>query len=117
MNSGRHILSQILDLVDRKTLSRLVERYDAEPRVRHFGWRALTGEGIAGPLVRRCHVFGEPPLGGSDSHREVCHVRAGPMVPPWTNSALNWRLFRSSQPRATLLVQSTTRRTIGSGAQ
>jgi Transposase DDE domain/Domain of unknown function (DUF4372) len=39
MNSGRHILSQILDLVDRKTLSRLVERYDAESHVRHFGCR------------------------------------------------------------------------------
>jgi len=39
MNSGRHILSQILDLVDRKTLSRLVKRYDAESRVRHFGCR------------------------------------------------------------------------------
>ncbi len=39
MNSGRHILSQILDLVDRKTLSRVVERYDAETRVRHFGCR------------------------------------------------------------------------------
>lgn len=39
MNSGRHILSQLLDLVDRKTLSRLVERYDAESRVRHFGCR------------------------------------------------------------------------------
>ncbi|MCX8496042.1 MAG: DUF4372 domain-containing protein [Akkermansiaceae bacterium] len=39
MNSGRHILIQILDLVDRKTLSRLVERYDAESRVRHFGCR------------------------------------------------------------------------------
>lgn len=39
MNSGRFILSQILDLVDRKMLSRLVERYDAESRVRHFGCR------------------------------------------------------------------------------
>ena len=39
MNSGRYVLSQILDLVDRKTLSRLVERYDAESRVRHFGCR------------------------------------------------------------------------------
>jgi Domain of unknown function (DUF4372) len=39
MNSGRYILSQLLDLVDRKTLSRLVERYDAESRVRHFGVR------------------------------------------------------------------------------
>ena len=39
MNSGRFILSQILDLVDRKMLSRLVEHYDAESRVRHFGCR------------------------------------------------------------------------------
>ena len=39
MNSGRHILTQILDLVDRKTLARLVERYDTESRVRHFGCR------------------------------------------------------------------------------
>jgi hypothetical protein len=39
MNSGRYILSQVLDLVDRKTLARLVERYAAESRVRHFGCR------------------------------------------------------------------------------
>ena len=39
MNSGRYALSQILDLVDRKTLSRLAERYNAESRVRHFGCR------------------------------------------------------------------------------
>ncbi len=39
MNTGRHILIQFLGLVDRKTLSRLVERYDAESRVRHFGCR------------------------------------------------------------------------------
>ena len=39
MNSGRFILSQVLDLVDRKMLFRLVERYDAESRVRHFGCR------------------------------------------------------------------------------
>jgi len=39
MNSGRYILSQVLDLVERKTLSRLVERYDAELRIRHFGCR------------------------------------------------------------------------------
>ena len=32
-------MSQLLDLVNRKTLSRLVERYDAESRVRHFGCR------------------------------------------------------------------------------
>jgi len=39
MNAGRHVISQVLDLVDRKTLSRLVARYHAESRVRHFGCR------------------------------------------------------------------------------
>ena len=39
MNTGRYILSQVLELVDRKTLSRLVERYDGESKVRHFGCR------------------------------------------------------------------------------
>jgi len=39
MNSGRYILSQVLDLVHRQTLDRLVERYKAESRVRHFGCR------------------------------------------------------------------------------
>ena len=39
MNSGRFVLSQLLDLVHRQTLDRLVERYDAEARVRHFGCR------------------------------------------------------------------------------
>ena len=39
MNSGRYILSQVLDLVHRQTLARLVGRYDAESRVRHFGCR------------------------------------------------------------------------------
>ena len=39
MNSGRYILSQILDLVDRKTLSRLVAHYNAESGVKHFGCR------------------------------------------------------------------------------
>src|ERR1017187_7629863 len=39
MNSGCYIFSQVLDRVDRKTLSRLVERCDAESRVRHFGCR------------------------------------------------------------------------------
>ena len=39
MNSGRFVLSQLLDLVHRQTLDRLVERYDAESRVRHFGCR------------------------------------------------------------------------------
>ena len=39
MNSGRYVLSQVLDLVDRKSLSRLAQRYDAESKVRHFGCR------------------------------------------------------------------------------
>jgi hypothetical protein len=39
MNSGRYILSQVLDLVHRQTLERLVCRYNAESRVRHFGCR------------------------------------------------------------------------------
>ena len=39
MNSGRHILAQILDLVHRETLSRLVSKYNAESKVRHFGVR------------------------------------------------------------------------------
>lgn len=39
MNSGRYILSQVLDLVERKTLERLSTRYQAETRVRHFGCR------------------------------------------------------------------------------
>ena len=39
MISGRFILSQILDLIHRETLSRLAFRFDAESRVRHFGVR------------------------------------------------------------------------------
>ncbi len=39
MNSGRYILTQVLDLVHRQTLDRYVERYDAEAKVRHFGCR------------------------------------------------------------------------------
>ena len=39
MNTGRYVISQILDLVHWQTLSRLVEHYDAESRVRHFGCR------------------------------------------------------------------------------
>lgn len=39
MNTGRFVLSQVLDLVHWQTLSRLVARYDAESRVRHFGCR------------------------------------------------------------------------------
>jgi len=39
MNTGRYVLSQILDMVDRKTLWRYAQRYGAESRVRHFGCR------------------------------------------------------------------------------
>jgi Transposase DDE domain/Domain of unknown function (DUF4372) len=39
MNSGRYVLSQIIELVERKTLSRLVAKYGAEERVRHFKCR------------------------------------------------------------------------------
>jgi len=39
MNTGRFILSQVLGLVHRQTLDRLVERYDAQSRARHFGAR------------------------------------------------------------------------------
>ena len=36
MNSGRFVLSQILDLVHRQTLDRLVRRYDAESQPTEF---------------------------------------------------------------------------------
>jgi len=39
MNSGRYILSQVLDQVHWQTLKRLTDRYHAETRVRHFGCR------------------------------------------------------------------------------
>lgn len=39
MNSGRFILSQVLDLVHRQTLDRIVKRYDPTISVRHFGFR------------------------------------------------------------------------------
>lgn len=39
MNTGRYVLSQLLDLIHWQTLSRFVQRYDAESRVRHFGCR------------------------------------------------------------------------------
>jgi len=39
MNTGRYVVSQIMDLVHRQTLDRLVARYGAETRVRHFGCR------------------------------------------------------------------------------
>lgn len=39
MNSGRYVLSQVLELIHWETLKRLVQRYDAEARVKHFGCR------------------------------------------------------------------------------
>lgn len=39
MPTGRYVLAQVLDLVHRQTLDRLVDRYRAEARVRHFGCR------------------------------------------------------------------------------
>lgn len=39
LNSGRFVLTQLLDLIHRQTLDRLVERYNADARVRHFGCR------------------------------------------------------------------------------
>lgn len=39
MNTGRYVLSQVLDMVHRQSLDRLVGRYNAESRVRHFGCR------------------------------------------------------------------------------
>jgi Domain of unknown function (DUF4372) len=39
MNSGRFVLSQVLDLVHRQTLDRIVKRYELATSVRHFGFR------------------------------------------------------------------------------
>lgn len=39
MNSGRFVLSQVIDLVHRQTLDRLVKRYKGNLKVRHFGCR------------------------------------------------------------------------------
>lgn len=39
MNSGRFILSQVLDLVHRQTLDRIVKRHEPKISVRHFGFR------------------------------------------------------------------------------
>jgi len=39
MNSGRTSSLRSSDFVNRKPLSRLVDRYDAESRIRHFGCR------------------------------------------------------------------------------
>jgi hypothetical protein len=39
MNTGRFVISQILDLVHRQTLDRLVSRYEPNTAARHFGFR------------------------------------------------------------------------------
>ena len=39
MNTGRFIISQVLDLVHRQTLDRIVKRYEPTLSVRHFGCR------------------------------------------------------------------------------
>lgn len=39
MNSGRFVISQVMDLVHRQTLDRLTKLYGADYRVRHFGCR------------------------------------------------------------------------------
>ena len=36
MNTGRFILSQVLDLVHHQTLDRIVTRYEPTSSVRHF---------------------------------------------------------------------------------
>ncbi len=37
MNSGRYVITQVLDLIHRQALDRLIKRYDI--RTRHFGCR------------------------------------------------------------------------------
>jgi hypothetical protein len=39
MNSGRFVLSQVIDLVHRQTLERIVKRFEPTSSVRHFGFR------------------------------------------------------------------------------
>lgn len=39
MNTGRFILSQVLDLIHRQTLDRIVKRYQPSTPCRHFGYR------------------------------------------------------------------------------
>ncbi len=53
MHTGRFVLSQILDLIHRQTLDRLVERYGAEARVRHFGCRQQLIAMAFAPLTWR----------------------------------------------------------------
>jgi IS4 transposase len=47
----------VLDLVYRKTLSRLVERFDAESRVRHFGCRQQLIIMVFAQLTWRIELF------------------------------------------------------------
>lgn len=39
MNTGRYVISQVLDLIHRQTLDRIVMRYEPKAAVRHFGFR------------------------------------------------------------------------------
>lgn len=39
MNTGRFVISQILDLIHRQTLDRIVMRYELKSAARHFGFR------------------------------------------------------------------------------
>jgi hypothetical protein len=39
MNSGRFVLSQVLDLIHRQTLDRIVKRFEPASSARHFGFR------------------------------------------------------------------------------
>ena len=39
MNTGRYVLSQLLDVIHRQTLARAVQRYQTGVGVRHFGFR------------------------------------------------------------------------------
>ena len=60
MNRGCFVLSQILDLVHRQTLVRLVKSYDAESRVRQFGCRQQLICMISAQLTwREGEAFGE----------------------------------------------------------
>ena len=69
MNAGRYVISQLLDLVHRETLSRFAERYEAEKRVRHFGCRQQLA----------CMVFAQ--LTGREGLRDIVDcLNARPQV-------------------------------------
>lgn len=56
MNSGRYILTQVLDLIHRQALDRLIKRYDI--RTRHFGCRQqLICMGFAQLAWRESLIF------------------------------------------------------------